>query len=107
MQFQLSGKHIEVTPALRSHVQAKTARLTRLDDHLLGLSVVLSLDRLEQCAEGTLETSGSTFHAKAAETDMYTAIDILFDKLVSQLRRHREKIIARHKKAARQDYQPG
>ena len=104
MQFQLSGQHVKITPGLRSHVQAKLTRLSRLDDRLLGVTVVLSLDKLQQCAEATLDTSGVTLHAEAAATDMYAAIDTMFDKLVAQLRRHREKIHDKHLKAARQDH---
>lgn len=107
MQFQLSGQQIEVTPALRSHVEAKLDRLTRLDDHLLGLNVVLSLDKLQQRADATLKTSGATLHAEAAEADMYASIDTLFDKLVSQLRRHREKISDKHQKEVREERQYG
>jgi putative sigma-54 modulation protein len=107
MQFQLSGQQIEVTPALRDHVAAKIDRLTRLDDRLLGLNVVLSLDKLQQRADGTLKTSGATLHAEAAEADMYASIDTLFDKLVNQLRRHREKISDKHQKEVRQERQYG
>jgi putative sigma-54 modulation protein len=107
MQFQLSGQQIEVTPALREHVEAKLDRLTRLDDRLLGLNVVLSLDKLQQRADGTLKTQGATLHAEAAEADMYASIDTLFDKLVSQLRRHREKISDKHQKEVRQERQYG
>jgi putative sigma-54 modulation protein len=46
MQFQLSGQQIEVTQALRDHVTAKLDKLTRLDDRLISLSVVLSVDKL-------------------------------------------------------------
>jgi putative sigma-54 modulation protein len=43
MQFQLSGQQIEVTPALREHATAKLDRLTRLDEKILSLNIVLSV----------------------------------------------------------------
>ncbi|MDO1528284.1 ribosome-associated translation inhibitor RaiA [Fulvimonas sp. R45] len=107
MQFQLSGQQIEVTPALREHAAAKLDRLTRLDDRLLSLTVVLSLDKLQQRADGTLKANGATFHAEAAEADMYASIDTLFDKLVAQLRRHREKISDKHQREVRDERQYG
>ncbi|MFC5524696.1 ribosome hibernation-promoting factor, HPF/YfiA family [Rhodanobacter ginsengisoli] len=102
MQFQLSGQQIEVTQALRDHATAKLDRLTRLDDKLISLVIVLSVDKLQQCAEGTLGVTGTTLHAEAAEPDMYASIDIVFDKLVSQLRKHREKISDKHQQEARE-----
>jgi len=107
MQFQLSGQHMEVTQALRNHATAKLDRLTRLDDKCIGLTVVLSIDKLQQCAEGTLSVSGAALHAEATEADMYASIDVLFDKLVNQLRRHREKVSDKHQYEAREARQMG
>jgi putative sigma-54 modulation protein len=107
MQFQLSGQQIEVTHALRDHVTVKIDRLKRLDDKLISLVVVLSVDKLQQCAEGTLGVNGTTLHAEAAEADMYTSIDVVFDKLVCQLRKHREKVSDKHQREAREERQYG
>jgi len=103
MQFQLSGQQIEVTPALRDHANAKLDRLIRLDEKLISLAIVLSVDKLQQRAEGTLGVTGTTLHAEAAEADMYVSIDVLFDKLVNQLRKHREKISDKHQRETREE----
>lgn len=107
MQFQLSGQQIEVTPALREHATAKLDRLTRLDDKLKSLAIVLSVDKLQQRAEGTLGVIGATLHAEATEADMYASLDVLFDKLVNQLRKHREKVSDKHQREARDERQYG
>ncbi len=103
MQVQISGQQIEVTPALRDHVNSRLDRLTRLDDRILSVSVVLSLNKLQQRAEATVSVSGSTLHAEATENDMYVSIDVLFDKLVTQLRKYREKVCDKHQRAARDE----
>lgn len=107
MQVQLSGQQIEVTPALRDHVNSRIDRLTRLDDRILSLNIVLSVNKLQQRAEGTLAVTGSTLHAEANESDMYVSIDVLFDKLVAQLRKHREKISDKHQRDVREERQYG
>ncbi|MCW8807945.1 MAG: ribosome-associated translation inhibitor RaiA [Rhodanobacter sp.] len=107
MQFQLSGQQIEVTQALRDHTTAKIDRLTRLDDKIVSLVVVLSIDKLQQCAEGTLGVSGAILHAEAAGPDMYGSIDVVFDKLVHQLQKHREKMSDKHQREARAERQYG
>jgi len=96
MQVQISGHQIEITPALRSHVRSKLDRLTRHFDNLTTLTVVLAVEKLEQRAEGTLVGAGCTLHAEATDLDMYTSIDLMFDKLVTQLRKHKEKITDHH-----------
>lgn len=104
MQFQLSGQHVEITESMRSYVTDQLDRLHRLDDRLTRLSVVLSLEKLQQKAEGTLHTSsGALLHAEAFEPDMYVSIDMMFDKLLTQLRKHREKVCDKHKAEARRD----
>jgi len=107
MQFQLSGQQIVVTPALRDHVTNKLDRLTRLDDKLISLTIVLSIDSLHQRADGTLTTNGAVLHAEATEADMYASIDLLFDKLTAQLRKHRDKLSDKHQRQARQERQYG
>lgn len=107
MQFQLSGQQIEVTPALREHATAKLDRLTRLDEKILSLNVVLSVSKLQQKAEGNLSVSGSVLHAEAIESDMYASIDVLFDKLTAQLRKHRDKLCDKHQREVRDERQYG
>ncbi|GLQ47649.1 ribosomal subunit interface protein [Dyella lipolytica] len=107
MQFQLSGQQIDVTAALRDHVTAKLDRLTRLDDRIVSLNVVLSVNKLQQRAEATMNVTGNSLHAEATGTDMYASIDIMFDKLVNQLRRYREKLCDKHQREVREVRQYG
>ncbi|MDA3914035.1 MAG: ribosome-associated translation inhibitor RaiA [Oleiagrimonas sp.] len=102
MHVQLSGHQIEVTPALRDHLHAKLDRLTRHFDNITSLTVVLSVEKLEQRAEGTVNAAGATVHAEAADADMYASIDVLIDKLVAQLRKHKEKLTDHHRAEVRQ-----
>jgi ribosome hibernation promoting factor len=107
MQFQLCGQQIDVTQALRDHVTAKLDRLTRLDDRIVSLNVVLSVNKLQQRAEATMNVTGNSLHAESAGTDMYASIDIMFDKLVNQLRRYREKLCDKHQREVREVRQYG
>ncbi|HEX7369238.1 MAG TPA: ribosome-associated translation inhibitor RaiA [Rhodanobacteraceae bacterium] len=93
MQTQVSGHQIEITPALRSHVDTRSERLTRRFDNLTSLNVVLEVEKnhLANRAEGTLSTAGTVLHADAVDHDMYAAIDALFDKLDTQVRKHKDK----------------
>ena len=108
MQVQLSGQKIEITQALRERVNGHCERLTRLESRLLELTVVLSVDKVQQCCEGTLKVPGAApLHAEAAETDMYVSIDTMFDKLVAQLRKHRDKVSDKHQREVREERQYG
>lgn len=91
MQSTITGRHLEITPALQDYVEAKLARLARHHEPPTSAQVVLSVQKLEHKAEGILQISGETVYADAVEADMYAAIDALADKLDRQLKRHKEK----------------
>ena len=92
MNLQLTGHHIEITPALRAYVESKLERLTRHFDHVIDAGVVLTVEGLQHIVECTLHVRGKDLFAEAREPDMYAAIDVLADKLDRQIVKHKEKI---------------
>lgn len=97
MQLNLTGHHIDVTPALRSYVTEKMARLERHFDNVTNMHVVLTVEKLRQKAEATLHVSGGgNLFADSTHEDMYAAIDSLTDKLDRQIKKHKEKLKDHH-----------
>jgi putative sigma-54 modulation protein len=91
MNLNLSGHHLEITPAIRAYVTTKLVRLTRHFDHVIDVNVVLSVDKLRQQVTANLHVRGKEIHAECAESDLYAAIDSLADKLDRQVLKHKEK----------------
>ncbi len=91
MQINLTGHHVDITEALRSHVENKFARLGRHFDHVLKAHVVLRVEKLDKKAEATLYVNGGKLFADSVHEDMYAAIDILMDKLDRQVVKYKEK----------------
>jgi putative sigma-54 modulation protein len=92
MQINLTGRHVEVTSALRDYVTNKFAKLERHFDHINNVHVILDVEKLVQKAEATLHVNGGEIFATADHSDMYAAIDGLIDKLDRQVIKHKEKI---------------
>ncbi|AIX75123.1 MAG: ribosome hibernation promoting factor [Mixta calida] len=92
MQLNITGQHIEITPALREFVNTKFAKLEQYSDRITQVHVVLKVERVQQIAEATLHVSGGELHATSEANDMYAAIDGLIDKLSRQLTRHKDKL---------------
>ena len=46
MNLNLTGVHLEITPAIRAYVLAKLDRVNRHFDHVIDVNVVLSVDKL-------------------------------------------------------------
>lgn len=91
MNLNVSGHHIEVTPALRSYVLSKLERITRHFDHVIDAHVILSVDKLRQKAEVTLHVRGKDLHCASEEDDLYAAIDLMTDKLDRQVLKYKGK----------------
>jgi putative sigma-54 modulation protein len=94
MNLNLTGIHLEITPAIRAYVVAKMDRVTRHFDHVIDVNVVLSVDKLRQKVEANVHVRGKEIHAESIDPDMYAAIDLLADKLDRQVVRHKEKLSA-------------
>ena len=91
MNLQLTGHHLEVTPAIRDYVTSKLDRLTRHFDHVIDVNVILSLEREQRRAEASIHVRGRDLFAESQDPDMYAAIDALVDKLDRQILKHKEK----------------
>jgi len=92
MQLNLSGQHVELTPALRDYVRNKLDRLERLLDHVTNCKVLLSVEKQIQRADASVNVSRAQLNANAEGDDMYAAIDALVDKLDRQILKHKEKL---------------
>ena len=64
MNLTISGHHLEVTPAIREYAMSKISRVTRHFDHVIDITVLLSVEKLQQKAEITCTCAARTFIAK-------------------------------------------
>jgi putative sigma-54 modulation protein len=94
MNLHLTGHHVEVTPAIRDYVVSKMDRINRHFDHVIDVSVILTVEKLSQKVEANVHLSGKDIFVECHEPDMYAAIDLLVDKLDRQIIRHKEKVQA-------------
>ena len=91
MQLNLTGHHVEITPALKDYINSKLERIERHFDNLTDVHCILSVEKLRHKAEAKINVSGGTLFADSVEADMYAAIDSLMDKLDRQIKKHKEK----------------
>ncbi len=94
MQINFTGHRMEVTPALRRFTQEKLNKLERHFDKITAINVVFDIEKLRQIAEATILISKGELHASSESENMYTAIDLLIDKLDVQLIKHKGKKLA-------------
>ena len=96
MQINITGHHVEVTPALRAYVTEKMQKLARHFDQVNSINVILNVEKLQQLAEATVNAGGRKIFAAETAMDMYASIDGLVDKLDRQVRHYKDRITNHH-----------
>ena len=99
MQYQITGKQIDIGEALRTHVR------NSLDDVVgkyagrpTDAQVIFSKSGHEHVCEATVHLStGLTAQAKAHATEIYAAFDSCADKMEKQLRRYKRRLKDHHR----------
>jgi putative sigma-54 modulation protein len=97
MNLQVSGHHLEITPALHDYVTGKLERITRHFDNVIDVNVILSVDKLKQKAEVTVHLAGKDVYVESVDEDLYAAVDGLVDKLERQVHKYKQKLQDHHR----------
>ena len=97
MNLQVSGHHLEITPALHDYVTGKLERITRHFDNVIDVNVILSVDTLKQKAEVTVHLAGKDVYVESVDEDLYAAVDGLVDKLERQVQKYKQKLQDHHR----------
>src|SRR4030042_1533060 len=85
-------RHLEATPALRAYVEEKAAKIKKYFGGPNEVNVVLSLEKHRYTAEITLKAGRTTVNAREETNDMYSAIDLVVDKINRQIKKYKDKI---------------
>jgi putative sigma-54 modulation protein len=92
MQTSVTFKNLDSSDNLRSYVSDK---LDRFDKYLYNpaeASVVLSVEKFRHIAEININGDRLNINGKEETEDMYSAIDMVLDKLEAQIKKSKEKI---------------
>jgi putative sigma-54 modulation protein len=92
MQIIVTGHHLEITDSLKAHVNNRFEKIARHFDNVTDVHVILSLEKLMQKAEATVQFNGAKLYAEDQKEDMYSAIDEMVDKLDRQISKQKEKL---------------
>jgi putative sigma-54 modulation protein len=92
MQTSVTFKNLDSSDTLKSYVQEKLDRFDRLLDNPAEASVVLSVEKFRHMAEINIIGDRLTINGKEETIDMYSAIDMVLDKLEKQIKKSKEKI---------------
>lgn len=96
MNFIISGKNINVTPGLRTAIENKLGKLERYFTPDTDIIVTLSVEKERQKIEVTIPVKGNIIRSEQVSDDMYVSIDLVEEVIERQLRKYKNKLIAKH-----------
>ena len=99
MQTSVTFKNLDSSEHLKNYVSAKLDRFDRLLDNPAGANVVLRVEKFRHIAEININGDRMTINGKEETEDMYSAIDMVLDKLEKQIKKGKEKTRERRAKA--------
>ena len=101
MAITVSGRKMNVTPAIKDYVHEKIGRaLEVFDSAAMDAEVVLRTEKnpaisLNAICEVTVNAKGAVIRVAESAEDMYAAIDLASDKVARQLRKYKTRIVER------------
>ncbi len=96
MKFIISGKNIEVTPGLKDAIEQKLGKLERYFTPETEINVTLSVEKGRQKIEVTIPVKGNIIRSEQTSNDMYVSIDLVEEIIERQLRKYKNKLVARN-----------
>jgi putative sigma-54 modulation protein len=99
MQTSVTFKNLEPSEHLKSYVTEKLNRFDKLLDNPAEAGVVLVVEKHRHIAEVNITGDRMSINGKEETGDMYSAIDMVLDKLEKQLKRSKQKIRERRASA--------
>lgn len=93
MRIITRGKNIEVTDALKTHVEKKIGKIERYFDENTEAQVTLSVVKDTHAVDATLNLKGGLLlRGEVKSPDMYASIDMVAEKLERQIRKYKTRI---------------
>jgi ribosomal subunit interface protein len=99
MRIQVSGKHIDVGDALRTHVEGRiTDVVGKYSERAVEAVVIFSRDRYEFIADSSVHLStGLTVQAKSRADEIYASFEGAMDRMEKQVRRYKRRLKDHHR----------
>ncbi len=101
MNIVITGRHFDVTEAMKAHVNEKIPKLDKFLTKLLEAHVILSIEKIRHTAEITVIGKGLKVTSTETTSDMYASIDRAVASLEEQLKKFHDKARAHNAKESR------
>ena len=94
MNIEFTGRHIEVTPAIKSHVEEQFKKIEHLfDGKPVKAHVIIEVERGMHRSEIVMNWRNEVLTAETSVSDMYLSLSQTIDKIGKRARKLKDKVI--------------
>lgn len=104
MKYNIRGNKIDVTQAINDYLKSKLSKVEKYFEDDVEAKAIISAKGREQKVEVTIWSGKYNVRAEESNEDLYSAIDLVVDKLERQLKRYKDKF--NNKKSVKEEYIP-
>ncbi len=90
-QINVTFRHVDPSQPLKDYVVEKLGKVQKVVEKSFDANVTLCVEKYRHIAEVFLNAPGITIKAIESTEDLYSAIDLVCDKVERQLKKYREK----------------
>lgn len=101
MEVKIISRNIELTQALKDIIEKKISKLDKYFQEDVVANTTLKVEKNMHKIEVTIPFNGVSLRAEERNEDMYTALDLVLDKLEAQIRKQKTKLQKRQKNSLR------
>lgn len=94
MRVSVTFRHMDNSDALKKYAEDKIGRLQKYVYSPVDASVVLSVEKHRQIAEVVINAEKMTIKGREATENMYSAIDMVMEKIEKQIKKHKERLVS-------------
>jgi putative sigma-54 modulation protein len=92
MQLSVSFRNLDPSDHLKNYAETRLNRIKKVMEEPIDVHVVLSVQKFRHTADVTINANGIKLKAQEETGDLYSAIDLVIDKIEKQIKRQRERL---------------
>ncbi|HOJ86170.1 MAG TPA: ribosome-associated translation inhibitor RaiA [Elusimicrobiales bacterium] len=104
MKINIVGRKIKLTDPIKNFIEEKVTNVLGYIHNIVWVQVVVGVDKKQHFAEIVAHVGHQTLKATGISDDLYSAVDLVLDKIEKQAKKYKEKNEDMRKEAGEVDF---
>lgn len=92
MEVVITGRQMEVTPALKEYIEGRARKIEKYSSKTTQVAFTLKVEKYRHIAEVLVRANGFLLQAEEETDEMYASVDQAMGKIERQFKKYKEKL---------------